>query len=100
MNPIEGNPMRSRADFARSVVDLWRPLKPYFSKGCGRVSLGLPAAHFTRTAAELEGFSRPLFGLAPLAAGGLPFDDWAMFREGYANGTDPAHPDYWGTFTG
>ncbi|WMS44566.1 DUF2264 domain-containing protein [Acuticoccus sp. MNP-M23] len=98
MNPIEGNPLESRADFARSVVDLWRPVKSFFSKGRARVSLGLPAAHFTRTAAELEGFSRPLFGLAPLSAGGLPFDDWAMFREGYANGTDPAHPEYWGTF--
>lgn len=100
MNPIQGNPLSSRADFARSVVDLWRPLKPFFSEGRARVSLGLPAAHFTRTAAELEGFSRPLFGLAPLAAGGLPFDDWAMFREGYANGTNPSHPEFWGTFEG
>ena len=54
MNPIEGNPLQTRADFARSVVDLWRPVKPYFSKGCARVDLGRPAAHFTRTAAELE----------------------------------------------
>jgi len=98
MNPLADNPLRTRDDFARSAVQLWQPLKPYFSPGKARVDLGLPSAHFTRTAAELEGFSRPLFGLAPLVWGGLPFDDWDMFREGYINGTDPDHPEYWGTF--
>lgn len=98
MNPLKNNPLQTRDDFASSVVQLWEPLKPYFSPGKARVNLGLPAAHFTQTAAELEGFSRPLFGLAPLAAGGLPFDDWDMMREGYISGTNPEHPEYWGTF--
>jgi hypothetical protein len=98
MNPLADNPLKTRDDFARSVVQLWEPLKPYFSPGKARVQLGQPLAHFTRTSAELEGFSRPLFGLAPLAAGNLPFDDWDMLREGYINGTDPGHPEYWGLF--
>ena len=96
MNPIADNALESRADFARAAVDLWRPLKSHFSPGSARVSLGRTAAHFTNVAAELEGFSRPLFGLAPLAAGGLPFDDWELFREGYTNGTNPEHAEYWG----
>lgn len=96
MNPIAGNPLESRADFAKAVVDLWQPLKPHFSHGRARVTLGRTAAHFTNVAADLEGFSRPLFGLAPLAAGGLPFEDWGMFQEGYANGADPKHEEYWG----
>lgn len=98
MNPLLGNPLKTRDDFARSVVQLWEPLKPHFSPGNARVNVGKPLAHFTRAAAELEGFARPLFGLAPLAAGNLPFDDWEIFRQGYANGTDPEHPEYWGTF--
>lgn len=96
MNPLANNPMKTRGDFARSVVELWNPLKPYFTQGCARVDFGQTGAHFTKTAAELEGFARPLFGLAPLAMGNLPFDDWEMLSTGYANGCDPEHPEYWG----
>ncbi len=96
MNPLSGNPLKSRDDFARSVIELWNPLKPYFSEGRARVDISETGAHFTKAAAELEGFARPLFGLAPLAAGNLPFDDWEMIRTGYANGCDPDHPEYWG----
>jgi hypothetical protein len=96
MNPLANNPLKTRDDFARSVVALWDPLKPYFTKGCARVDLGQTGAHFTKAAAELEGFARPLFGLAPLAMGNLPFDDWDMMRAGYANGCNPEHAEYWG----
>lgn len=96
MNPLHGNPLKTRTDFAASVVQIWEPLKPSFSAGCARVSLARTGAHFTTAAAELEGYARPLFGLAPLAAGGLPFDDWDMMARGFANGMDPEHPEYWG----
>ncbi|WP_421723237.1 DUF2264 domain-containing protein [Bauldia sp.] len=96
MNPIEGNRFSSRAESGEAAVALWKPLLPYFSKGKGRVDLGQTAAHFTKTAAELEGFARPLFGLVPLNAGGLPFDHWQVFVDGFANGADPSHEDYWG----
>ena len=43
-----------------------------------------------------EGFSRPLWALAPLAAGGGVFDCWHRYRDGLRNGTDPDHPEYWG----
>ena len=39
-------------------------------------------------------------GLAPLGAGGGDFAHWHRFAEGLANGTDPAHPEYWGTVNG
>jgi hypothetical protein len=60
------------------------------------VRLSAAAAHFDGAAAELEGFARPLWGIAPLAAGGGEFEHWALYRKGLANGTDPDHPDYWG----
>ncbi|NUS13324.1 MAG: DUF2264 domain-containing protein, partial [Streptomyces sp.] len=47
-------------------------------------------------AADLEGYARPLWGLAPLAAGGGDFAHWDLWARGLAAGTDPAHPEYWG----
>lgn len=95
-NPLAGNPLESRADIQKALRDLFQPLLPYFSAGGARVRLGAGAAHFDRAAADLEGFARPLWGLAPLAAGGAIFEHWELYRQGLANGTDPDHPEYWG----
>jgi hypothetical protein len=99
-NPLHDNPLRSRADVEKALHDLFAPLLPYFSQGKARVRVDAAAAHFDRAAADLEGFARPLWGLTPLAAGGGDFDHWEWFREGLANGTDPDHPEYWGTVNG
>lgn len=96
-NPLFGNPLTSRADIETGLNALFAPLLPYFSDGGARVRLDGAGAHFDRAAADLEGFARPLWGLTPLAAGGGQFDHWALYRQGLANGTDPEHPEYWGT---
>ncbi|KKC31414.1 DUF2264 domain-containing protein [Devosia psychrophila] len=96
-NPLHGNPLKSRADVEKALHDLFNPLLPFFSEGGARVRLDGAAAHFDRAAADLEGFARPLWGLTPLAAGGGRFDHWELYRRGLANGTDPEHPEYWGT---
>ncbi|WP_163267202.1 DUF2264 domain-containing protein [Chelativorans alearense] len=95
-NPLAGNPLKIRADVEKALHDLFNPLLPFFSEGGARVRLTAAAAHFDRIAADVEGFARPLWGLAPLAAGGGRFDRWALYREGLANGMDPDHPEYWG----
>lgn len=95
-NPLFGNPLNTRTDVAKALVDLFNPLLPYFSDGRARVRLSDTAAHFDRIAADVEGFARPLWGLAPHAAGGGAFDHWELYRRGLANGTDPRHPEYWG----
>ncbi len=96
MNPLEGNPLATRDDVAAALMALWRPLRPYYSTGGARVSLSSFGAHFPIEAAELEGFARPLWGIAPLLAGGFDFPDTALLLSGLANGTDPQHPEYWG----
>ncbi|KAA0700146.1 DUF2264 domain-containing protein [Neorhizobium sp. P12A] len=96
-NPLSGNLLRNRKDMERALTDLFDPLLPYFSQGNARVRLDATAAHFDRAAADLEGFARPLWGLAPLGAGGSEFAHWDKYAEGIANGTDPSHPEYWGT---
>ncbi|MCZ7447954.1 DUF2264 domain-containing protein [Agrobacterium rhizogenes] len=95
-NPLHGNPLKTRADVRRALDDSFAPLLPYFSPGGARVTLSGTAAHFDRAAADLEGFARPLWGIAPLALSGDSFEHWPLLAKGIANGTDPAHPDYWG----
>ncbi len=95
-NPLKGNPFRTRADAQQAVVDLIAPLLSAFSPGKARVHLGSADAFFDTAAAHLEGLVRPLWGLAPLLAGGGNFDGIEFFVEGLANGSDPDHPEYWG----
>ncbi|WP_439872550.1 DUF2264 domain-containing protein [Rhizobium leguminosarum] len=99
-NPLAGNPLETRADMSRALLALFDPLLACFSNGNARVTLNGGGAHFDRAAADLEGFARPLWGLAPLGAGKGDFAHWHRFAEGLANGTDPAHPEYWGTVNG
>ncbi|WEX90344.1 DUF2264 domain-containing protein [Sinorhizobium garamanticum] len=99
-NPLGSNPLATRSDMRRALVDLFNPLLPYFSRGNARVRLDAAAGHFDRAAADLEGFARPLWGLAPFSAGGGQFAHWDRYAEGIANGTDPNHPEFWGSVNG
>ncbi|MCT8160487.1 DUF2264 domain-containing protein [Pseudoruegeria sp. SHC-113] len=98
-NPMNGNPFRTRADAQKAVVDLTKPLLSAFSPGKARVQLGSSEAWFDSAAAHLEGLVRPLWGLAPLLAGGGQFAGIEHFVEGIENGTNPDHPEYWGPVT-
>lgn len=98
-NPLAGNPLRTPADTAAAVRALVDPLLPLFSAGRGRLRVGPGGAAFAEAAADLEGFARPLWGLAPLAAGGHDFAHWDLLQAGLAAGADPAHEDHWGAAT-
>lgn len=95
-NPFCSNPLRTRADVAAACVSLLDPVAARLSPGRARARLGATATHFDETAAQLEGFARPLWGLGALLAGGGAYDKAHLFREGLAAGTDPSHPEYWG----
>ncbi len=96
-NPLHKNPLVSRADLQKAVLDLTKPLWPHLSEGRARLRLGVGGAHYGAEAAEMESIIRPLWGLVPLAAGGGSDPSFAIYAETLANGTDPAHPEYWGT---
>jgi hypothetical protein len=89
-------PPPPRADLQGWVRDLAEPLSARSVCGGARVKLGVNTAHHDDAAAELESYARPLWGLAPLAAGGGHFAHWDEWAQGLAAGTDPAHPGYWG----
>ncbi|WP_198664367.1 DUF2264 domain-containing protein [Jiangella endophytica] len=98
-NPLAGLRLETRAEVQDAVRALCAPAAARTSPGGARVRFGDTAAHYGRAAAELEGFSRLLWGLVPLAAGGGDHDGWARVRQGLTHGPDAAHPEYWGDVT-
>lgn len=95
-NPLAGNPLVTKADVQRAVVDLVEPVASHLSPGGARARLGTFGAHFAPRVAELEGYARPLWGIVPLVAGGGAFDHWHRWVAGLAHGTDPEDAEYWG----
>ncbi|KAJ2964581.1 hypothetical protein NQZ79_g573 [Umbelopsis isabellina] len=96
-NPSAENKFQTRDDVIQAVHEMFEPLLPTFSEGNARVQLDASGATFDRASSDLEGFARPLFGIAPMVAGGASFAHWERYREGLKNGTDPTHPEYWGS---
>ncbi len=94
--PAAQNPLRTRADLQKLAADLVAPLIPHFSPGRAQVRIAANRAHYGDPAGWLEGFARPLWGLAPLAAGGGKFDHWPLWQQGLDAGSNPQGPEYWG----
>lgn len=95
-NPLSSNPFRSRDDVVEACKALFEPLMPFFSTGRARVQIDSTTSTWDRAACDLEGWARPLFGIAPMVHGGADFAHWDLYREGLKNGTNPAHREYWG----
>lgn len=95
-NPLSGAALRTRADLAEALERLLAPMEACRSEGAARIRLSAAGAAFDRAAIELEGFARPLWGGIPAAVGDMNLIDWAVVRRGLVNGTDPAHPEFWG----
>ena len=99
-NPMAGNPLATKDDVRRAVVDLVEPIVPHLSPGGARARLGSFGAAFAQRVAELEGYARPLWGIVPLVAGGGKFEHWDRWVAGLANGADPDSAEYVPTRTG
>lgn len=88
----------SKKDYQDAVKEMCIPLKKYYSPGKALVKIGHTQAHYGDRTAELEGFSRILWGLVPLWAGGETSCLDEFIQEGIANGTNPEHEEYWGLY--
>lgn len=105
---LEKNSLRTREDVATVLLEIIRPLKPYYSQGHAWLHVGDTGAHYGEKAARMEGFARILWGLGPLWAQeednrrlseGLQkeIEEWRLlYLDGIIHGTDPAHQEYWG----
>lgn len=110
MPPLPGfsdNKLESRDDFIEAIIALISPLNKYFSPDKSRIRIPVATgAHFDESAAQLEGFARPLWAIAPLLYGydSITNKDLAArvdelvqpWVDGFIAGTDPEHPEYWG----
>lgn len=95
-NPLYKNPFKTRNDMILALKSICEPLAERYSPGKARLVLSTFSAHYTDDIAQMEGFSRILWGLVPLLAGGEATPLWDICLEGIRNGTDPSHPEYWG----
>ncbi|OWY50685.1 uncharacterized protein AALT_g11856 [Alternaria alternata] len=109
MPPLPGfsdNQFRTRDDFVRAASALISPLGQYRSLGHARIRIATcTGAGFSETAAQLEGFARPLWAVAILLqlkqqgnqSRSAPLEGalepWVT---GIRAGTDPRSPEYWG----
>lgn len=96
MNATVGHPLQTRSDMVNALEQLVRPLRPFYSKGGARLALGGTGVSYPAAVAEMEGFSRVLWGLVPLLAGGGTHELWDVVLNGIRCGTNPEHEEYWG----
>jgi hypothetical protein len=95
-SPYAANPLRTRTDLAAFAAGMLDALAPHTSPLGSRIHLGHTGTHFDEHAAQLEGFSRPLWALAALVAGGHVFPRAEVWARGLAAGTDPEGEEFWG----
>jgi hypothetical protein len=96
-HPFSQIPLSDRASVQSLLAALLDPLEPFFSPQKARVRCpGATAVRFDQTASEVEGFARPLWGLACLLAGGGSYRGTQWWIDGYRAGTDPQGEEYWG----
>ncbi|KAF9882723.1 hypothetical protein FE257_005341 [Aspergillus nanangensis] len=96
LHAFSQSPFRTRGDFQTACKALLDPLVSCFTPGSSRVKIGTSTTRFDEGGAQIEGFARPLWGLAALLGGGYEYAEAARWREGFINGTDPHHPEFWG----
>ncbi|KAK3297535.1 uncharacterized protein B0H64DRAFT_457739 [Chaetomium fimeti] len=96
-HPFATVALTDRASVQALLETVLDPLEPFFSPDKARVRVpGATAVRFDQTASEVEGFARPLWGLACLLAGGGSYRGAKWWIDGLRAGTDPAAEGYWG----
>lgn len=90
--------MSYNKDYFRGLLNkITEPLKAHYTPECSGLIIGHTGAAYEDTTIPMEGFSRVLWGLVPLWAGGGDAEGFAeIYQKGLSNGTDPDSNGYWG----
>jgi hypothetical protein len=96
ISPHTSNPIQTRTDLSRFLTAIVDSLAPHTSPGGSRVHISPYGTHYDSTAAELEGFSRPIWGIAALVAGKGSYEGLQRWVNGLGNGTDAEGEEFWG----
>lgn len=94
-HPFNNLAYLTRSDLQSACAAILNPLKPLFTEGSTRIKIGTSTTRFDEGGAQIEGYARPLWGLASLLAGGYEYDA-ERWRQGLINGTNPSHREFWG----
>lgn len=99
---LKRNPLRTRQDVVQAAISLIDAASQCLTEGKSRLHIADSAAYYPEGVAGMEGWSRVLWAIVPMLVGHCPEVEkyWVLWREGLINGTDPQHPEYWGTLTG
>ncbi|MCY1151532.1 MAG: DUF2264 domain-containing protein [Sphaerochaetaceae bacterium] len=94
--PITKNPLLTRNDVANSLIEILNPCKNALSLDGAGLFVGNTSAHYSSRVTLFEGWSRLLWGLAPLRAGGYNWDGQNEHFNGFKIGVDNSNENYWG----
>ncbi|ORX34806.1 hypothetical protein BD324DRAFT_635096 [Kockovaella imperatae] len=104
MTPVEAitsNPLVTREDLVHLLHSLLKPVHSAQSSGGARVHLGYTGTIFDPVAAELEGFARCIWGLAPLLSCEPERDEFKTIRNDWVRGlnsgtNEQLEDEFWG----
>ncbi len=93
---LSNSPLANRNDLANCCRQLLKAVDPFFKPQCSGLPLGETTTHYGKKVAEMEAFSRLLWGAFPLLAGNINCAEMGHYFTAIKVGTDPTHPEYWG----
>lgn len=97
-SPINENKLENRADVAHCLINLLNPCGNALVHDNTGLFVGTSSALYSPRVALFEGWSRLLWGIVPLRAGGYNWKDQDKHFAGIKEGTDPHSKNYWGDF--
>ena len=86
----------TKQDHEELLLAVTEPVRGMLEEHAGRPRAGSSAAWYSDRAAEVETFSRPLWGLVPYWKGGGSRELAALYVDGIRAGTDSGSEGYWG----
>lgn len=95
---MDRNNFKTREDYSKALLTMADALKEYYSPGKARLNIGYTATHYGSSTIGLEGFSRILWGLVPLWAGGGESSLDEFICRGIMHGSDKKSEEYWGSY--
>ncbi|HHX61954.1 MAG TPA: DUF2264 domain-containing protein [Epulopiscium sp.] len=93
---VHNNKFENKKDINKFIMDLLKPLKSSFVRNNTRIHLSNRSSAASDNIAQIEGFSRIIWGLSALDDVDKDWAFWKKVREGLVNGTNPEHEDYFG----
>ncbi|MCL2407222.1 MAG: DUF2264 domain-containing protein [Defluviitaleaceae bacterium] len=93
-NELAKNPLKTKDDLTRALLDMLRPLENHFSRYGQRYGSG--TAQHDDFVSEIEAVLRPLWGISPLLAGNGVYACFDRYLEKIINGANPESDGYWG----